>query len=218
MNKRNLVVTLLVACMLVGTVAFAQTGSFRVGAGFVGLVDSENSDLKALGYEVSGRAWFAQLPQLTINASYSDLNWKNGDAKEDAQNEIAVVGEYRVYNETNYGFSVNAGWLNQKLTTAVTEVESTNNYLTLGGKGNYVLMDGLQAVAGVSYAFNNLFKKEADPEASILRAKVGAEYDFTQVPGLKANAYFLYNQAGKGEADKESQYGFNVGASYAVNF
>lgn len=220
MNKHIVVGAFLVVCLLAGTAAFAQTGTVRIGAAFTGLVDSENSDQKALGYDVFGRIWIAQLPQLTLNASYSALNWKDGDAETVDQTEVSVFGEYRVYNETNYGFSVSAGWLNQGIKDAAVEdaEKLATNYILLGGKGNYVLMDGLQAVAGVSYGFNNLFKKEEDPAASILKAKVGAEYDFPQVPGLKAAAYLLYNQIGKGEEDKVSQYGFNVAASYAVNF
>lgn len=224
MNKRNLVVTLLVACMLVGTVAFAETGSFRVGAGFVGLVDSEDSDAKALGYELAGKVWFSQLPQLTVSGSYTNLGLKNGDVKVSTLSDIAVVGEYRIYNETNYGFAVNAGWLNKGVTLEVpADAErKAENYLTVGGKGNYVLMDGLQAIAGVSYAFNNLFKEEAAPTLAIISAKVGAEYDVVQAPGLKLGAYFLYNQKSAKveglDAVKNTAYGFNVGASYAVNF
>lgn len=218
MNKRNLAVTLLVVCMLVGTMAFAQTGSFRLGAGLVGLTDSEYADYKALGYELTGRVWFAQLPQLTINGSYSDLDWKSGGEKDVTMNDIAVFGEYRIYNETNYGFSATAGWFNRGYTPATPGAEKyTNNYLTLGGKGNYVLMDGLQAIAGVSYAFNDLFKKEGESKLAIVKGQVGAEYDFAQVPGLKAGAYFLYEKEAS-EAEDYTSYGFDLGASYAVNF
>ena len=179
MNKRNLVVTILLACMLVGTVAFAETGSFRFGAGLVGFTYSEDTDLRALGYELTGRAWFAQLPQLTLNFSYSDLNWKHKDydTKLGTINDIAVVAEYRLYNETKYGFSANTGWISRGFTSNVSNVEKEAvNYLTLGGKGNYVLADGLQAIAGVSYNFNNLFKEEDEKEIAFMMAlrKVGS--------------------------------------------
>lgn len=223
MNKRNLVVTLLVACMLVGTVAFAQTGSARLGAGYIALTDGDTENAKAAGYELTGNLWFAQLPQLTVSASYSNLDSKLGDTKVATLDDIAVVGEYRVYNETNYGFSVNAGWLNKGVTANADGAErAAKNYLTVGGKGNYVLADGLQAVAGVSYAFNNLFKEEADPTVAIVTGKVGAEYDIAQVPGLKVSASYLYNQKSTkvGDLDpaKGSTSGFNIGASYAFSF
>ncbi len=215
MNKRNLIVTFLVASMLAGTVAFAQTGSFRFGAGLVGLTDSEDSKLKASGYELTGRAWFAQLPQLTIGGSYSDLDWKYDGDKYLIMNDIAVFGEYRIYNQTNYGLAATLGWLNRGYTNDYPNAEKDAvNYLTLGGKGNYVVMDGLQAIADVSYAFNNLFKKEGDDEYSILKGKIGAEYDINQLPGLKARAYFLYEK----EDDDYTSYGYDLGASYAVNF
>lgn len=218
MNKRNLVALMLVA-LLVGTGVFAQT-SLRLGGGYVYLVDDANKDLSYSGFEGTARIWFSELPQLTVTGSYTMLEGKEKDVdtKFPSLSDFAVVGEYRVYNETNYGFSLNGGYLNKGVTGTADEAErEAESYLTVGGKGNYVLMDGLQAVAGASYAFNNLFKEEAADEASILSVKAGLEYDLEQVPGLKLGAYYLRNQKTVGD-DEDVNNGFNVAASYAFSF
>lgn len=221
MNK--FVVTFLLVCMLGGTVALAQTGSTRFGANYISLANSEDANYKYTGLELFGRVWFAQQPKLTISLSYSDLDSKYGDSKFATINDLTLVGEYRVYNEYKYGFSLNAGWLNQGVTYQLPgATKETDSFLTIGGKGNYVLADNLQAIGSVSYGFNDFFKTTDDPKMTVLKGKAGVEYDFDQVPGLKLSAYYLYDKyTAKYEnvAPDEALYsGFNLGASYAFSF
>jgi hypothetical protein len=225
MKKRYLVISVLLACLLIGAGAFAETASFRLGAGAVGSKATFEDDRvsTALGYELTGKLWFEQLPQLTVTGAYSSQDGKGkiGDTELDlgTLTSFSLDAEYRVYNETNYGFALNAGWLNSGVTAPTEDAErEASNFLSVGGSGNYVLTEGLQAVAGANYVFNNLTKKDDEEEdVAAINTKLGLEYEFAQVPGLQAGAYFT---AAKSATDDEEpvQYGFNLGASYALSF
>lgn len=104
MNKGKLVVFLLV-WMLLRTVTFAETVSVRVGTGYLALKSphAEDSDTYT-GYELSGRVWFSQIPQLTVNVSYQNLRNDFNNSYWGNFNDLSITGEYRVFNKTNYGF------------------------------------------------------------------------------------------------------------------
>jgi hypothetical protein len=221
MKKLNLILTLLLLSLLTGTMAFAQALTVRLGADYVELTDDRDEDFKYEGHQLTGKVWFADLPQLSITGSCTNLDAKTGDTTEYNEIDYAVTGEYRIHNETNYGFTLTAGWLSEGRAVGDEERTTDYSYLTLGGKGNYVLTDGLQTIADVSYASNAPFKDEHDADMSILRAKVGAELQPT--PELKFSAFYLYNKYTV-KIDELNLYddfitsGFNVGASYAFSF
>lgn len=217
MNKRTLLVTLLLVS-LVGTMALAQ-GSIRFGGNYITRENEASEKLTADGYELFGKMWFSELPKLTINMNYANTEAKHGDTKYADTKDLAVNGEYRLYNETGYGFAGTAGFLQKSYEG--TTINTSRNYLTVGGKGNFVLGNGLQAIGDVSYAFNSWLKEENDPEITILTTKIGAEYDLEQVPGLKLNAYYVKNtfeSEGSVVKTENTNSGYGVGASYAFSF
>jgi len=224
MNKGKLVVFLLV-WMLLGTVVFAETVSVRVGTGYLALkcLDTPTSDTYT-GYELTGRVWFSQMPQLTVNVSYQNLRNEWNDDHYGDFDDLAITGEYRIFNKTNYGFSVKAGWLNKGFIYTDDDERIAGNFLTIGGKGNLVLTRGLQAIVDVAYA-KNLVKAEDDPEATIVAAKIGAEFNLAKVPGLKLGAYYLFDRTNSEEYyveyldyAEDKRTGLNFAVSYGMSF
>ena len=99
------------------------------------------------------------------------------------------------------------------------------SFLTIGGKGNLVITEGLQAIVDVTYA-QNLIKAEAAPKAIIVTSKIGAELDLAKVPGLKLGVYYLFDQTNDEGYDNlgylnyvsTKRVGFNYTVSYGMSF
>lgn len=242
MNKRNLLAVLLV-CVMVGTAAFADN-ALSLGGSYVQVVDENDEEIKDVGFEAFGKLNFAEYPKLSIAGRLAQVDQNKNEEKAATLNEYTAGVEYLVSNEDQVAFAVKGGWLGTKEQgVAVGEGEDAikpdpvkENYLAVGGKVTLDLGQGLDFVGDVTYGFNSLFKAEDDPELTVLRTKVGAEYAIASVPGFKLHANYLYNKntsdakIDTGEPDTETgepilgdtpdvtKAGFSVGASYSFNF